>query len=199
MGLKLIVLVKGVPSQWSHQDAQYLRLFEYHCKILLNWSNLCHIGFIGALRRLKSPETQLLVAKLIQANSKEIIERPHYWPSVGGITGVFTSQRASNTESASVQWRLHDNLPLWPLRSRRQCWNLSYSAESTESCLADSNTAGQIRGLSTCLAHRGDPSNLQTIMYHRGPLARYVKLCVVHAPGMPETFSPPPTSEETAS
>ena len=26
-----------------------------------------------------------------------------------------------------------------------------------------------------------------------GPLTRYVKLRVVHAPGMPETFSPPPT------
>ena len=28
-----------------------------------------------------------------------------------------------------------------------------------------------------------------------GPLARYVKLWVAHAPGMPETFSPPPTSK----
>ena len=38
--------------------------------------------------------------------------------------------------------------------------------------------------------------------FHRcmnGPLARYVKLWVAHAPGMPETFSPPPTSKETAS
>ena len=33
----------------------------------------------------------------------------------------------------------------------------------------------------------------------RGPLTRYVKLRVVHAPGMPGTFSPPPTSKETAS
>ena len=32
-----------------------------------------------------------------------------------------------------------------------------------------------------------------------GPLTRYVKLCVAHAPGMPGTFSPPPTSKETAS
>ena len=28
-------------------------------------------------------------------------------------------------------------------------------------------------------------------VYH-GPLSRYVKLWIVHAPGMPETFSPPP-------
>ena len=32
-----------------------------------------------------------------------------------------------------------------------------------------------------------------------GPLIRYVKLRVVHAPGMPGTFSPPPTSKEIAS
>ena len=31
------------------------------------------------------------------------------------------------------------------------------------------------------------------------PLTRYVKLCVVHALGMPETFSPPPSSKQTAS
>ena len=32
-----------------------------------------------------------------------------------------------------------------------------------------------------------------------GPLTRYVKLRVAHAPGMPGTFFPPPTSKETAS
>ena len=32
-----------------------------------------------------------------------------------------------------------------------------------------------------------------------GPLTRYVKLRVAHAPGMSGTFSPPPTSKETAS
>ena len=31
------------------------------------------------------------------------------------------------------------------------------------------------------------------------PLSRYVKLRVAHAPGMPGTFSPPPTSKETNS
>ena len=29
-------------------------------------------------------------------------------------------------------------------------------------------------------------------LMHRGPLTRYVKLQVGHAPGMPRTFSPPP-------
>ena len=32
-----------------------------------------------------------------------------------------------------------------------------------------------------------------------GPLVRYLKLRFAHAPGMPGTFSPPPTSKETAS
>ena len=32
-----------------------------------------------------------------------------------------------------------------------------------------------------------------------GPFIRYVKLRVAHAPGMPGTFSPSPTSKETAS
>ena len=32
-----------------------------------------------------------------------------------------------------------------------------------------------------------------------GPLNRYVKLRVVHAPGILGTYSPPPTSKETAS
>ena len=32
-----------------------------------------------------------------------------------------------------------------------------------------------------------------------GPLTRYVKLQVAHAPGMPGTFSPPPTSKEAVS
>ena len=33
---------------------------------------------------------------------------------------------------------------------------------------------------------------------HYGPLTRYVKLRVVYAPGMPETFTPPQISKETA-
>ena len=33
---------------------------------------------------------------------------------------------------------------------------------------------------------------------NHGPLARYVKLRAAHAPGMPGTFIPLPTSKETA-
>ena len=37
------------------------------------------------------------------------------------------------------------------------------------------------------------------IWRHYGPLTRYKKLQVAHAPGMPGTFSPPPISKETTS
>ena len=36
------------------------------------------------------------------------------------------------------------------------------------------------------------------MMLEQGPFPRYVKVRVAHAPGMPGTFSPSPTSEETA-
>ena len=40
---------------------------------------------------------------------------------------------------------------------------------------------------------------IQSLCAPHGPLTKCVKLRVVHAPGMPGTFSPPPTSKETAS
>ena len=46
------------------------------------------------------------------------------------------------------------------------------------------------------LGRFGSGSNLGDFY---GPLARYVKSRVAHAPGMPGTFTPPPTSKETAS
>ena len=41
------------------------------------------------------------------------------------------------------------------------------------------------------------PSIGPSIDLLQGPLTRYIKLWVVHAPRMPGTFSPPPTSKET--
>ena len=40
--------------------------------------------------------------------------------------------------------------------------------------------------------------NCVVIGLDNGPLTRYLKLLVAHAPGMPGTFSPPPISKETA-
>ena len=45
----------------------------------------------------------------------------------------------------------------------------------------------------------GVPIAAWIVYAYNGPLTRYVKLRVVHAPGMPGMFSPPPTSKETSS
>ena len=48
----------------------------------------------------------------------------------------------------------------------------------------------------------GEPSDAKLLLMQfeaHGPLIRYVKLRVVHAPTVPGTFSPPLTSKETAS
>ena len=37
------------------------------------------------------------------------------------------------------------------------------------------------------------------VSFSHEPLTRYMKLQVTHVPGMPGTFSPPPTSKETSS
>ena len=42
-------------------------------------------------------------------------------------------------------------------------------------------------------------ATVMQLIFCYGPLARYVKLWVAHAPGMPGMFSPLPTSKETAS
>ena len=53
--------------------------------------------------------------------------------------------------------------------------------------------------LKTDLQCKDLPAGLLFRTEHNGPLTRYVKLQVAHAPGIPGTFPPPPTSKETAS
>ena len=47
---------------------------------------------------------------------------------------------------------------------------------------------------STAMSYHGEmyrcPIHIKQMICSNGPLARYVKLRVVHAPGMPVTFSP---------
>ena len=49
---------------------------------------------------------------------------------------------------------------------------------------------GQESGMGSVLKFLGSSDRL--ILLNNGPLARYAKLWVAHAPGMPGTFSPPP-------
>ena len=51
--------------------------------------------------------------------------------------------------------------------------------------------ANALELLSLGLSHRYDRSTV-IVAWLYGPLARYLKLRVTHAPGMPETFPPPP-------
>ena len=46
----------------------------------------------------------------IQAQIKENIKAPRYWPSCGEFTGAgeFPAQRASNAGDVSIWWRHHD-------------------------------------------------------------------------------------------
>ena len=46
--------------------------------------------------------------------------------------------------------------------------------------------------LSEMLLEMGEMGGFPSQRTSNGPLARYVKLRVAHAPGMPGTFSPPP-------
>ena len=105
-------------------------------------------------------------------------QRPRYRPFCEGnsqATGGFFSQRACNAESVSVSWRHNASnmATIGPLKTRpvtKCCQKLYY-------VLWPAARLG--------LGH--------------GPLTRYAKLRVGHAPGMSGTFSPPPTSKETAS
>ena len=57
-------------------------------------------------------------------------------------------------------------------------------------------------GLISCISCREGLSTNQHQTWHQpwrlayGPLTRYVKLRVAHAPGIPETFSPPPRDSD---
>ena len=51
--------------------------------------------------------------------------------------------------------------------------------------------ATYIRGLTITLGNDNSASNVHQVGMPYGPLTRYVKFRVAHAPGMPGTFSPP--------
>ena len=78
-----------------------------------------------------------------------------------------------------VAIRRHCCVSLWQIHTCRFTHKLSY----------------ECRGV----YHHQHDQPLQPSLRCRGPLTRYVKLRVAHAPGMPVTFPPPPTSKDTAS
>ena len=44
----------------------------------------------------------------LQAQIKENIEGPRYWPLRGELTGEFPTQMARNAENVSIWWRYHE-------------------------------------------------------------------------------------------
>ena len=69
----------------------------------------------------------------------------------------------------------HQSMHHWPF-VRRIHWSLALCEENPL--------------VSTQRASKAESISLS--WHHHGPLARYVKLRVTHAPGMPGAFSPPP-------
>ena len=55
---------------------------------------------------LKSPASPLFTQPFIQAQIKENIKAPRHW-ALWGVTGEFSTQRASNVENVSIWWRHH--------------------------------------------------------------------------------------------
>ena len=59
--------------------------------------------------RFRSPASRLFTQSFIQAEIKENIKAPRYWPLCGELTGTgeFPAQRASNAANVSIWWRHH--------------------------------------------------------------------------------------------
>ena len=65
-----------------------------------------------ARRRLKSPALRVFTQPFIQAQIKENIKAPRYWPLCGEFTGDRWIPRTmtSNAENVSIWWRHHDSM-----------------------------------------------------------------------------------------
>ena len=75
----------------------------------------------------------------------------------------------------------------WNYQIDLECWKIVGRQHSTS-----------LAGFHPLIHPRSHTCPISTPTPLHGPLTRYVKLRVAHAPGMPGTISPPPTSKETA-
>ena len=108
-------------------------------------------------------------------------------------------QRWSNQKSASAAWK-SSHFPIYRANNGRK-WSL-YWHRLMEVLVKSiflfnpSCCCGKSRSTAWLLVLRLLKSWAATV---HEPLTRYVKLRVAHAPGIPGSFSPPPTSKKTAS
>ena len=115
------------------------------------------------------------------------------WPTYRPLE---TPPNTSSNGIVSITIDMHARGLFHNISKTATTWNLFWQQE----------TYGRLHISIIALAwivHRGllyTACNCKEMLHHdvtHGPLTRYVKLRVVHAPGMPGTFSPP-TSNETA-
>ena len=157
--------------------------------------------------RLKSPASRLFTQSFIRAQIKENIKAPRHWPLCGEFTGTgeFPAQMASNAENFSIWWR---HFSIW-WRHHESCdtsiWVMQVLPSAISSCLNTVKTRPFLYPLPPNPTTH--PPNIKPMKSHvhqivfvimdvveytclsYGPLTRYVKLRVVHAPpGMPGTF-----------
>ena len=103
--------------------------------------------------------------------------------SLAFVQGIHRSRRASNAENASIWWRHH---VFWEVK-----------CQHNELEWLDSVTVSLYKPMVGFVSYQCSTWNCHWSL-EKGPLTRYVKLRVAHAPGMRGTFSPPLTSKETA-
>ena len=139
-----------------------------------------------------------------------IYQTPRRWPLWGEFTGEFPKQMASNAENASIWWRHHSyptfnvderivasrrvpGIPeLKPLCGLQQYLCSAFNAKFQNDCITTWVTASSpIQHINGFTVHVLLWLPYNSLWFH-GPLARYAKLRVTHAPGIPRTFSPPP-------
>ena len=81
------------PQRQGDTNSRHAIKFHYSD---VSWASCC----------LKSPAT-----RLIQANNKEHIKAPRYWPFVRETANGLHSQKASNAWIIIKLWRLHAHIP----------------------------------------------------------------------------------------
>ena len=122
-----------------------------------------------------------LLGRLCQGKIKENIKDRRHWP----VTGGFPLQRANKAENGSIWWRHPDKFHAY-YDSPHLRWWLHLQILRHHVPWIQSWRKWQIRRRNWCHSSR----KVQWRHACNGPLARYVKLQVAHAPGMPGTFSP---------
>ena len=119
--------------------------------------------------------------------------------------GIVTSSSPIVLARTNYHWQLHKELDWNAIILSRWLWSHRVTLRPFSSIIIKSF---KFDGNHSC-SYWVNELELETLhlikihftkwyAYH-GPLTRYAKLRVEHAPGMPGTFSPSPTSEETAS